>query len=86
MNTLAKVIKHRQMLAPVLIDHLQQHRALEPCKGFRAHQFQLGLILGIGRVHHHLDDVVIGDLFTCGNLLCERHREQPFAFKYFLQR
>ena len=47
MDALTQVIQHGQMLAPVLIDYLQQHRALEARKGLSTHRVDLAPVLGI---------------------------------------
>ena len=78
MNTLAQMVKRRQMLTPVRIDTLQHHATLKTTKRFPTNQRHLGFIHRIGRLQHPLKQLFFGQIRLGLEHVDQRYVHHPF--------
>ena len=84
-NALAQVVERGQVLAPVHVDALQQHGALEGVKVFTADLLQAPGVALVGRVHDLLGNVLVGDGAGGLDLLGQRQIELPLLGQHFFE-
>ena len=86
MDALTQVVKRRQMLTPVRVERLQHDVALEGVEGFGAHQFDLGLVGGIGLINDAAQHVVSSKRRFILEPFDNRHRQQQGRIEVVFQR
>ena len=83
MDALAQIVERAQVVAPVGVKALQQHRALKLGEVFAADQFDLGVKNGVGALHHFLQNLVVGDRLRAFDQGTQRQRHLPVVLQRF---
>ncbi len=84
-DALAQVVQRRQMLAPVRIQALQHHRALEAGKGLAADLRHLARIHSLDGLLHLRQQLFVLDRLRLLHRLHQRHLDAPVVTQRLLQ-
>src|SRR6476661_572733 len=84
-DALAQVVQRGQVLAPVRVDALQQHDALELGEVLRTDLRHLGVERGIGRLQHLLEHVLVGHRARGLHFRLQRKLDAPLVAQHLLE-